>query len=301
MLPTALGRGVAVALAQRADRNAHLQRGEREEPRLLESLVEHRRRPQHVRATEDTPHRQVVRLGPLLVAVAPVARGALCEAAERRLARLREEEDAVRVRGHALDAVEARRARREGPPLLLVLRELERGREGVRPAVLEAVQHVARADLRLQLVARVQRPPRLRRRLVRHLTPVARRGAQLGVVAELGRAEPVVEVATQHDVVEARAGVRAVAAQVELLEDTRAVAVPLEHLPSLALVRGEVRGDEAEGRAAQVEGDRHAALALREHLGRRVAHRAIGGAEGGHLGDCNLGHVVRVRGTDEDV
>ena len=89
-------------------------------------------------------------------------------------------------------------------------------------------------DLRLQLVARVQRAPLLRRHLVRHLAPVARRLARVGVVAQARRAEPVVEVAAQHHVVEARARVHAVAAQVELLEDARAVAVALEHLAALA-------------------------------------------------------------------
>ena len=89
-------------------------------------------------------------------------------------------------------------------------------------------------DLRLQLVARVQRAPLLRRHLVRHLLPIFRRLARIGVVVQGGGAEPVVEVAAQHHVVEARARVHAVAAQVELLEDARAVAVALEHLAALA-------------------------------------------------------------------
>ena len=68
---------------------------------------------QHVRAGEDGPHGQVVRLAPQLAAAAPVARRAVREAAEGRLAGLGQAQHAVGVRRHALDGVEARRERRD--------------------------------------------------------------------------------------------------------------------------------------------------------------------------------------------
>ena len=70
---------------------------------------------------------------------------------------------------------------------------------------------------------------------------------------------------------------RVAAVAEEVLQHALRVAVALEHLPLFALVRGEVRGDEAKRRAAEAERDRDAALATREDRWRRIRSHLVGG------------------------
>ena len=81
------------------------------------------------------------------------------------------------------------------------------------------------------------------------------------------------------------------AEQVQLAHDAHRVAVALLQLAFLALVRGQVGGDEAVGRATDSKGDADSALATRELLRGNVrAERIVRRAEGRHLGGdtvCN--------------
>mmetsp|Transcript_38015 Transcript_38015/g.111333 ORF Transcript_38015/g.111333 Transcript_38015/m.111333 type:complete len:277 (-) Transcript_38015:40-870(-) len=185
--------------------------------------------------------------------------------------------------------------------LAAIVVQLERRREAEHAAVVEAGEGLARTDLRGQLVSAVQLIPPAAANLVGHRVPVL--GAvlvRLGVVRQRWRAEPVVEVAAEEEVIEAHARVPPPTEQVELPQDTHRVAVSLLQLTLLPLVGGEVGGDEAVGGAADRKGDADAALAAREHLGSRVRpERVVRRAERGHLGDGDVGHVMDVGDAHE--